>query len=89
MTEYINRDEAISAVAYRLASCKDDYDRAEKEAVEWLPEAVEDVVRVVRCKDCKHLRERKLKLLDDIYECKLTGLVTELDNYCKYGEKEG
>lgn len=45
-----------------------------------------DVVEVVRCKDCRHFRDRKLKLLDDIYECDLTGLVTKPDNYCNYGE---
>lgn len=86
MTEYINRDAAIEALAYRFAINKDDYDRAERKAVDWLPEAEEDVVKVTRCKDCKYKRDRKLKLLDDIYECKLTGLVTELDNFCKYGE---
>ena len=54
---------------------------------EWIDsQPTADVVEVVRCKDCKHFRDRKLKLLDDIYECKLTGLVTELDNFCKYGE---
>ena len=54
MSEYINRDAAIEAVAYRLAINKDDYERAERQAVDWLPEAEEDVVKVVRCKDCKH-----------------------------------
>lgn len=86
MSDYINRDAAIEAVAYRLAINKDDYERAERQAVDWLPEAEEDVVKVVRCKECRHFRDRKLKLLDDIYECKLTGLVTKPDNFCNYGE---
>lgn len=45
-----------------------------------------NLIEVVRCKDCRHFRDRKLKLLDDIYECDLTGLVTKPDNYCNYGE---
>lgn len=53
MTEYINRETAIEAIAFRLAINKDDYERAERQAVDWLPEAEEDVVKVVRCKDCK------------------------------------
>lgn len=86
MIEYIKLDDAISAVACHIAPYKDYYDRAEREAVELLPEADTDVVKVTRCKNCKYIRDRKLRLLEDIYECKLTGLVTKPDNFCNYGE---
>ena len=86
MSDYINRDEAIEAIAYRLAINKDDYERAERQAVDWLPEAEEDVVKVVRCKDCKN---RTYDRSRDLYYCCLYyGLGSVRDNnYCSLGER--
>lgn len=83
MNDYIKRDDAIENIDELYFSDKDDHDRT-REAIKRLSFA--DVVEVVRCKDCRHFRDRKLKLLDDIYECNLTGLVTKPENYCNYGE---
>lgn len=88
MSEYINIDEAIAAVAYRFAINKDDYERAERQAVDWLPEAEEDVVKVVRCKDCKYWDNMTkwtvcAKWSADPYE----QATTEKNDFCSYGER--
>ena len=76
MSDYIKREDAIKALeGWKISG---------EMILATVPSV--DVVEVVRCKDCRHFRDRKLKLLDDIYECKLTGLVTKPDNYCNYGE---
>ena len=76
MSDYIKREDAIKALeGWKISG---------EMILATVPSV--DVVEVVRCKDCRHFRDRKLKLLDDIYECKLTGLVTKPYNYCNYGE---
>ena len=94
MDEYIEREAAIKAIEkadYTLIAndaddCKADYLR---EIIESVPAA--DVVPVVRCKDCKHLRVRNQK---DIYAfCPKTGIVFwqfEKDtrtSFCSDGER--
>ena len=75
-----------TAIADDADSCKADYLR---EIIESVPAA--DVVPVVRCKDCKHLRVRNQK---DIYAfCPKTGIVFwqfEKDtrtSFCSDGER--
>lgn len=76
MSDYIKREDAIKTLeGWKISG---------EMILATVPSV--DVVEVVRCKDCRHFRDRKLKLLDDIYECDLTGLVTKPDNYCNYGE---
>lgn len=83
MTEYINRDAAIEAIAYRLAINKDDYERAERQAVDWLPEAEEDVVKVVRCKNCKYWNNKT----DLTYCDRFSWVGTDENDFCSFGER--
>ena len=41
----------------------------------------DDVVPVVRCRDCMNLRETK----DGFYRCEEWNDLTELESYCSYG----
>ena len=51
----------------------------------------EPAVEVVRCKDCKHYKERKKRCdhpcLDWELECYDLWLSVEPDDYCSYGER--
>lgn len=51
------------------------------EYAESLPAA--DVVEVVRCKDCKHLGIDECGTF-----CKIRYLMTELEDFCNYGERK-
>jgi len=41
------------------------------------------IIEVVRCKDCKHLRQGEYGL-----RCEYMGCYTEEDNFCKWGERK-
>ena len=44
-----------------------------------------DVVPVVRCKDCKHYHHYG----EDVYGCRTYGMMkTEHDGFCSYGERK-
>lgn len=49
---------------------------------------VPDMVEVVRCKDCKHIKEEHFNIMPDGYSCELSGLMVEPEHYCSYGKKE-
>lgn len=93
MAEYINRKAAFDAITDLAgkAPTRSAYEAVWKSArvLEKMPAA--DVVPVVRCKDCKHLRVRNQK---DIYAfCPKTGIVFwqfEKDtrtSFCSDGER--
>ena len=44
-------------------------------------------VEVVRCKDCKHIKEAHFNILPDGFSCELSGLMVEPEHYCSYGER--
>lgn len=46
-----------------------------------------DVVEVVRCKDCKHIKEEHFNIMPDGFSCELSGLMVEPEHYCSYGER--
>lgn len=47
----------------------------------------EDVVEVVRCKDCDF--GRKTAESDELVRCRITGYRRELEHFCAYGVKGG
>lgn len=47
----------------------------------------EDVVGVVRCKDCDF--SRKTAESDELVRCRITGYRRELEHFCAYGVKGG
>ena len=57
----------------------------------WKP--ADDVVEVVRCKDCKHWRHETDGMIDH-YECAVfcgcygEGYLTGADDFCSYGERK-
>ena len=53
-----------------------------KSDIDQVPTA--DVVKVVRCKDCRHFR----KIVDMITYCAISGAQIWDDDYCSYGERE-
>lgn len=46
-----------------------------------------DVVEVVRCKDCKHIKEEHFNIMPDGFSCELSGLMVEPEHFCSYGER--
>ena len=87
MAEYIEREAALHAILGEPTESH--YPSWYAERIKALPAA--DVVPVVRCKDCKHLRVRNQK---DIYAfCPKTGIVFwqfEKDtrtSFCSDGER--
>ena len=49
----------------------------------------EDVVKVVRCKDCKYAKKSKTVLGIPDYECLKTGVTClDADDFCSYGGRK-
>ena len=46
-----------------------------------------NMVKVVRCKDCKHIKEEHFNIMPDGFSCELSGLMVEPEHYCSYGER--
>ena len=67
------------------------YDDHIVECSHWKP--ADDVVEVVRCKDCKHWRHETDGMIDH-YECAVfcgcygKGYLTGADDFCSYGERK-
>lgn len=75
MGDYIKREDAIRAVRAFIGLNEDE----RQWAIEDIPSA--DVVKVVRCKDCKHLYKDG--------ECPLrTWFTHDEDDFCSYGEEQ-
>ena len=82
MPRYIDADKAPS-IMKEMPMGKQVIDAVMKMVIDRLPS--EDVVEVVRCKDCKYLETD-----DDgvTYCCSSTGLDGKLpDDYCSWGER--
>ena len=47
----------------------------------------DNLVEVVRCKDCKHIKEEHFNIMPDGFSCELSGLMVEQEHYCSYGER--
>lgn len=85
MSDYIKREDALKIVN-DMTEDEDDYKRCYY-MIKDLPSA--DVVRVVRCKDCKH-HEELLNNNDGNVLCWVHGLdvIVDRNGYCNYGERE-
>ena len=88
MSDYINREMAADAI---VLECDDVTLEQARQAIKDVPSA--DVVKVVRCKDCKY-GKWKISELDNKtkgYECAIHA-VFENDfgdnGYCSYGERK-
>ena len=44
-------------------------------------------VEIVRCKNCKHIKEEHFNIMPDGYSCELSGVMVEPEHYCSYGER--
>lgn len=75
MAEYINKERAKELL-------NEDYAYAAANLLDKVP--IEDVVKVVRCKDCKHHGKDETG-----YWCNksFNSFRTEEDNFCKFGAK--
>lgn len=61
-------------------------DKYQDEIVPGLREQLEKRVEVVRCKDCKKYQP---ETKDWIAHCTFTGIQTNTDDFCSYGERKG
>lgn len=96
MAEYIEREALLKVINTRLKRLRDiygDYDHYTDgydecvDRVEDFPTA--DVVEVVRCKDCKHLKnDTKYCKTHNKYYCELEDTIKEKNHYCAYGERK-
>ena len=86
MSEYMKRDSVIKSITAEIKSDRDATIVAEMMLAD-VPE--EDVIDVVRCKDCKH-HEELLNNNDGNMLCWVHGLdvIVDRNGYCNYGERE-
>lgn len=87
MSDYISRQAAIEVV--NRVPWSSSADHTTHKNLICLLELIQtsDVVEVVRCKDCKHIKEEHFKILPDGFSCELSGLMVEPEHYCSYGER--
>ena len=93
MAEYIDKHEAYLLLkdlesAYIYPPVKEAYAKAARR-IDQMPTA--DVQPVVRCKDCKHRKERHYEESGEKpyikYECKYTNYSMSDDGFCSFGAK--
>lgn len=93
MTEYISREATVKAFCEK---CKGYYDghcvhrgECDVDVIQTAP--AEDVQPVVRCKDCKHRKERHYEESGEKpyikYECKFTKYSMSDDGFCSFGAR--
>lgn len=90
MPEYITKEQALDAVLYlddEISFIKENRSQVQDEQIRNMftdiPPA--DVVKVVRCKDCKNL------YADDngkLHWCDCHRMFVGLDDFCNYGKRE-
>ena len=87
MADYINREKAIAEI--------DKGDLLVGDNAKWAKEILyrtptEDIVPVVRCKDCKHFNVGVSFQSKPILYCRRTkfSFETKPDDYCSYGERK-
>lgn len=89
--EYIRKQEAIDIVVFECGK----WTGLAKEISKQLKQLhAADVVSVVRCRDCKHVRkwrsEESAKKFGQVYECmKYIIPCPNPNDYCSCGEREG
>lgn len=106
MDEYISRETAVKKLQMQLLNLEADQDKGEyselcenRGARDALDEAIydirtikaADVQPVVRCKDCKHRKERHYEESGEKpyikYECKFTKYSMSDDGFCSFGAR--
>ena len=85
MSDYIKREDAIKAMARGIGIPYTDFIEVAERCMDDIQNA--DVVEVVRCKDCKHIKEEHFNIMPDGFSCELSGLMVEPGHYCSYGER--
>lgn len=85
MNDYIKREDAIEQARRNWTGEGDWIASTEINLLKNLPSA--DVIEVVRCKDCKQIKEEHFNIMPDGFSCKLSGLMVEPEHYCSYGER--
>lgn len=85
MSDYIKREDAIKAMARGIGIPYTDFIEVAERCMDDIQNA--DVVEVVRCKDCKHIKEEHFNIMPDGFSCELSGLMVEKEHYCSYGER--
>ena len=94
MAEYIDKNKTIEFVKQRMISTNHGvdnaiYDIATKHALDWVSVMhTEDVVSVVRCKDCYYYNKEKYictntSCIKSFYGCRV-----DEKHYCSYGERK-
>ena len=82
MPEYIDKEKLIRD----LIDNRSFYPAIVKSAVENAP--TEDVVEVVRCKDCSYKQETSIKCPEGVAWCDKLHTCTHENHYCSYGERK-
>ena len=81
MSKYINAETLID-----MLNAKAVFGNVIK-MIDLLPPA--DVVKVVRCKDCKYAKKSKTVLAIPDYRCLKTNITClDADDFCSYGERK-
>jgi hypothetical protein len=101
MAEYIDREKAIEIIEQHMtivvqaamvgSTASEVYIMAKDHAIDYLRYTpTEDVVPVVRCKDCKYYREGVYFPKNPKFYCCRSkySLCTNEDDYCSYGERK-
>jgi len=93
--EYISREEVERAFKLKVKNPNKDYQRGMQDTIDCLvPEVIADIPSadvqpVVRCKDCKHRKERHYEESGEKpyikYECKFTKYSMSDDGFCSFG----
>lgn len=90
MSRYIDVDKLGIGRANRDVFESKDYADGWNSAISILEKAdVEDLVKVVRCKDCKYAKKSKAVLCVPDYSCLKTDITClDADDFCSYGERK-
>ena len=83
MAEYIKRDTVLQYLDC-VAAADEMAMNITKAVVKRIP--AEDVVEVVRCKDCKHENVHHA-ISDKCTWCDYWGIDPDFDDFCSYGER--
>lgn len=90
MSRYIDVDKLGIGRANPDAFESKDYADGWNSAISILEKAdVEDLVKVIYCKDCKYAKKSKVVLGIPDYECLKTNITClDADDFCSYGERK-
>ena len=82
MAKYIEIDETYNVLTDYYHHTTEAQHKALRDALNRVP--VADVVKVVRCKDCRYFN----KTFPLLHMCNLSCMKMEIDDYCSYGERK-